>query len=267
MDGIPISDQDVVSLDQVADGVVGLRIVMVNVFAVRGESGWILVDTGLPYSADRIRRWAGTHFGNVAPQAIILTHGHFDHVGSARELADGWNISVFAHPTEMKYITGKSEYPKPDPTVGGGLMSLLSPTLPRGPEDLSDRARQFPEGGPIPGLPEWRWIATPGHTDGHVSFFRERDRTLIAGDAFSTTKAESATAIATQRAELHGPPAYFTSDWDSAKRSVEELANLRPQTVAAGHGLPMSGSEVADALLELAANFDTVARPKSKRAA
>ncbi|RYE43220.1 MAG: MBL fold metallo-hydrolase, partial [Hyphomicrobiales bacterium] len=38
----------------------------------------------------------------------------------------------------------------------------------------------------MPGLPEWRWIATPGHSPGHVSFYRDRDGTLIAGDAFVT---------------------------------------------------------------------------------
>jgi hypothetical protein len=88
---------------------------------------------------------------------------------------------------------------------------------------------------------------------------------LIAGDAFCTTKAESAMAIATQRPELHGPPAYYTSDWDAAKRSVEKLAQLRPQTLAAGHGRPMAGPDVADGLAELAARFDEVARPKRGR--
>ena len=146
-------------------------------------------------------------------------------------------------------------------------MSVLSPLYPRGPVDLTQHVRELPAGGSVPGLPEWKWIHTPGHTDGHVSLFRERDRTLIAGDAFSTTKAESVAAIATQRPELHGPPAYYTSDWDRAKQSVEQLSILRPKTAATGHGLPMSGAEIADALSELARNFDIVARPKTKRVA
>jgi glyoxylase-like metal-dependent hydrolase (beta-lactamase superfamily II) len=116
-------------------------------------------------------------------------------------------------------------------------------------------------------LDDWKWIHTPGHTDGHVSFFRESDRTLIVGDAFCTTKQESLLAIAEQKPELHGPPAYYTSDWEAAKRSVELLASLRPQTIAAGHGSPMSGPDVASALELLAANFDTIARPHPERRA
>jgi glyoxylase-like metal-dependent hydrolase (beta-lactamase superfamily II) len=65
----------------------------------------------------------------------------------------------------------------------------------------------LPEDGTIPGFPEWRWIHTPGHTVGHVSFFRDSDRVLIAGDALATTKQESFLAAAAQTPELHGPPA------------------------------------------------------------
>jgi glyoxylase-like metal-dependent hydrolase (beta-lactamase superfamily II) len=266
MDRIPVSEKDVVPLDQVANDVVGLRIGMVNVFAVLSSAGWVLVDAGLPLSADRIRRWTTVHFGeNARPQSIILTHGHFDHVGGLKELADTWDVPIYVHPLEMPYVTGKKEYPPPDPAVGGGLMALMSPLYPRGPIDVSAHARPFAEDGSIPDLPGWRWIHTPGHTEGHVSFFREDDRTLIVGDAFCTTKAESVLAIATQRAELHGPPAYYTSDWDSARRSVEQLAALHPNTVAPGHGLPMTGAGLAEGLNRLAENFDSVARPKHGR--
>ncbi len=117
----------------------------------------------------------------------------------------------------------------------------------------------------VPNLRGWRWIHTPGHTVGHVSFYRQEDRTLIVGDAFCTTKAESVLAVATQRPEFHGPRAYYTSYWDEAKHSVEKLAALRPVTVAVGQGLPMSGPDVAEGLSALEANFDFVARPKHGR--
>ena len=264
MDKVPVSDKDVVSLDHVAEGVVGLRIAFVNVFGVSNGTGdWTLVDAGTPLSADRIHRWAVSHFGEVPPKSIVLTHGHFDHVGALKELAEQWNVPVYVHPLEIPYVTGQKQYPPPDPTVGGGLMALMSPPYPRGPIDLGDRVRSFPEGQSVPDLAGWRWIHTPGHTDGHLSFVRESDRTLIVGDAFCTTKAESLAAVATQRAELHGPPAYYTSDWDKARRSVEDLSLLRPNCVAPGHGQPMAGAEVADALSELARNFDRVARPRT----
>ena len=144
-------------------------------------------------------------------------------------------------------------------------MALLSPLYPRGPIDVSSRAHRLPSDNSVPDLPGWRWIHTPGHTDGHVSFFREQDRMLIAGDALSTTKAESVIAIATQKAELHGPPAYYTSNSDLARDSVQQLATLRPQTVAAGHGKPLSGADVPDALQEFASRFDELARPKKAR--
>jgi glyoxylase-like metal-dependent hydrolase (beta-lactamase superfamily II) len=268
MDAIQISESDIAPLDQIAEGVMGLRILLVNVFAVRSKSGWTLIDAGLYLSATRIRSWAEQHFGKDSrPEAIVLTHGHFDHVGSLKELAEDWDVPVYLHPIEMPYVTGRSKYTAPDPSVGGGIMSVLAPFYPLGPIDIGTRARPLAPEGQIPYLTEWRWIHTPGHTEGHVSLFRESDRTLIVGDAFCTTKQESATAIATQRAELHGPPAYYTSDWDAAERSVQELASLRPHTIAPGHGLPMSGPHVADALAELARNFNTVARPQSHKAA
>jgi glyoxylase-like metal-dependent hydrolase (beta-lactamase superfamily II) len=266
MDKIPIPETDVASIDHVAAELTGIRIMMVNVFAIGTAANWTLVDAGLPYSTDRILSWAEQRFGERSrPKSIILTHGHFDHVGALKELADHWDVPVYAHALEMPYITGQKEYPPPNPSVGGGLMSLLSPIYPRGPIDVSRRVRPLPRENSLPDLPGWRWIYTPGHTDGHVSFFRDQDRTLIAGDAVSTTKAESLIAIATQRPELHGPPAYYTSNWDLARESVENLAALRPLTVAAGHGKPMSGAEVADTLQQLAANFDEVARPKKVR--
>lgn len=265
--GIEIKDADVLSLDHVAAGVIGLRIVLVNVYGVSTPNGWVLIDAGLPMSAGRIRRWADFQFGERKPSAILLTHGHFDHVGAFPEILNDWDVPVFAHELEIPYLQGKTQYPPPDPSAGGGIMSLLAPFYPRGPIDLRDRVQPFPANGKIPGLEDWKWIHTPGHTRGHVSFFRESDRTLLVGDAFCTTKQESVMSIATQKPELHGPPAYYTSDWDAAKASVELLADLRPVTVAAGHGSPMSGSDVADALDQLARNFDIVARPHGTRRA
>lgn len=264
-DGIQINDRDVVTFDSVAPGVFGLRIVLVNVYAVTTPEGWVLIDAGLPMSDGRIRRWAESHFGNRKPSAIVLTHGHFDHVGAFPQILEAWqwDVPVFAHQLELPYLRGQKKYPAPQASAGGGLMSLLAPFYPRGPIDLGDHVQPLPLNGTVPGLEDWKWIHTPGHTEGHVSFFRDSDRTLLVGDAFCTTKQESLTAIASQKPELHGPPAYYTSDWDAAKASVEILANLKPQCVAPGHGPPVAGAEVVTALDDLARNFDVVARPKS----
>jgi hypothetical protein len=99
-----------------------------------------------------------------------------------------------------------------------------------------------------------------------VSLFRDVDRTLIVGDAFCTTKQESFfAALATQRPELHGPPAYFTTDWDAARDSVQRLASLHPAFIAPGHGQPMAGDDAMRALIELSERFDEVARPEHGR--
>ena len=110
-------------------------------------------------------------------------------------------------------------------------------------------------------MPGWELIHTPGHTPGHVSFWRESDRTLIVGDAFITTRQESAYAVITQEPEMHGPPNYYTPDWESARTSVQRLAALEPERVITGHGRPMQGAAMREALRTLARDFDRIARP------
>jgi glyoxylase-like metal-dependent hydrolase (beta-lactamase superfamily II) len=245
------------------------RIAIVNVafFGVEGagDREWVLIDAGLPGTARLILRAAEKRFGRGSrPAAIILTHGHFDHVGGIRKLADFWDAPVFAHPQEFPFLNGTSSYPAPDPTVGGGLMASLSSLYPRGPIDVSDRLQMLPE-NEAPFMPGWTWIHTPGHSPGHVSLWRESDRTLIAGDAFITTNQESAYSVAVQRPEMHGPPTYYTPDWQGARASVEALAALDPETVITGHGPAMRGSEMRGALRLLAEDFDRIAVPEEGR--
>ena len=264
-DNIPLPSDEVVSLDAVATGVVGLRVLIVNVFAVGTSDGWVLVDAALNGSAARIKSWAREHFGAVPPHAIVLTHGHFDHVGALDELIEEWDVPVYVQAAELPYVTGERSYPAPDPSVGGGLMARMAATYPRGPIDIGGRAVVLPMDGTIPHLDGWRSIHTPGHTAGHVSLFRDADRTLIVGDACCTTKQESVLAVATQKPELHGPPSYYTTDWEAARDSVRRLAALEPAFIAPSHGRPMSGVDTADALDQLAARFDEVARPEQGR--
>lgn len=144
-------------------------------------------------------------------------------------------------------------------------MAALSRLYPRGPVDLGERLHALPDDGAVPGMRGWRYIHTAGHSVGHVSLWREADRTLIVGDAFVTTAQESAYAVTVQRAEMHGPPMYYTIDWGKAAASVMQVAGLEPEVVVTGHGIPMRGPKMRAALHQLAADFDRVAIPRTGR--
>jgi glyoxylase-like metal-dependent hydrolase (beta-lactamase superfamily II) len=252
----------------VAPGVWGKKDLFVNYYFIQDQSSnsWVLVDAGLKWSAARIKATASQLFGaNSTPAAIILTHGHFDHVGALETLANEWNVPIYAHSLEMPYLTGKSSYPPADPTVGGGMMATMSWMYPKGPIDISRQIQALPGDNTIPGLKDWKYIHSPGHTPGHISLFRETDKVLIAGDAFVTTKAESALFALSYRKHLSGPPKYYTCNWASAKISVLKLAALDPEIVATGHGVPMFGQEMRNSLHRLSRRFDELALPAQGR--
>lgn len=253
----------------VAPYVFGMKDTFVNIYMISSERApdeWVLIDAGLKWSANKIKKMAAMIFGKDSrPQCIILTHGHFDHVGSVQQLAEDWDVPVFAHFLERPYLTGRSSYPPPDPTVGGGMMASLSFMYPKKPIDITNRLHILSEDGLVPNLPEWRYVHTPGHAPGHISLFREEDRVLISGDALVTTKQESALSIMTQKRELNGPPKYFTTDWQAAYRSAKLLSDLEPSVIAAGHGKPMSGPSLQDDLQNLVVNFDINSKPSKGR--
>lgn len=244
------------------------RLGIVNVVYVGApDTGdWVLVDAGIPGSAGFIRRAAEQRFGDRdRPVAIVLTHGHFDHVGALEDLASDWDVPIYAHTEELPYLNGTRPYPPPDPSVGGGLMSALSRFYPRGPIDVRTWLQPLPADGTVPPLPGWRWVPTPGHTTGHIALWRESDRTLIAGDAFITTDQESAYSVATQKLEIQGPPMYFTPDWVSAKQSVHRLAELEPELAVTGHGHAIQGPELRQGLRKLDERFEEIAVPEQGR--
>lgn len=226
-----------------------------------GSSDWILVDAGMPKSADEIIEVAEERFPNQPPRYILLTHGHFDHVGSIVKLLEKWRVPVYAHPSEFPFLTGQRDYPEPDPGVEGGLLAKISAYYPNESIDIAAVLQTLPPDHSLPGLPEWQWIYTPGHSPGHVSFFRQRDRVLIAGDAFITVRADSFYKVLVQKKEVNGPPRYFTTNWQDAKQSVIQLNQFRPAIAVTGHGEAMQGEELETGLARLVDNFDELALP------
>lgn len=246
-------------MDQVAAGVHQLRIKrFVNVYFVEtGTPGeWVLIDTGLPGSHKEIIAAADELFYPGAhPEAILLTHGHLDHMGSAKELAQHWGVPVVAHPLELPYLTAKALHPPADPTVGGSLafMSRFFPTQLPNLEGLVE-ALPLDDEHP-PHLAQWRWLHVPGHAPGQIAFFRLADRTLLGADAFATTNHESVPAVLLGLPEISVAGAPFNYDWAQCRRSVETLADLEPRAIGCGHGPIITGPEATAGLRRLADHY------------
>jgi glyoxylase-like metal-dependent hydrolase (beta-lactamase superfamily II) len=243
--------------EAIAKGIRHLKILFVNAYLVETpeNDSWVLVDTGIPLSDGKIKKFAAEIYGaNSKPSAIVLTHGHFDHAGAALALAAHWEVPIYAHHLEMPYLTGVSDYAPQDPSVGGAI-AQMSRMFPHSGYDFGSRVYPIPESGELLEMSGWKIHHTPGHTAGHVSLFRESDKTLLAGDALATMNMDSWTSQITEKPEFCRPPAPFTPDWNAARKSIEFLASLNPETVAAGHGQTISGANTAARLKNFAENF------------
>ncbi|MED4886123.1 MBL fold metallo-hydrolase [Lysinibacillus fusiformis] len=240
-----------------------IQIVNIVLYGDPNTKEFVLIDAGMPKSAEEIISVVEERFGpNARPKAIILTHGHFDHVGGIIELINRWNVPVYAHALEMPYLTGTESYPEADPAVSSGLVAKMSPLFPNEAINLGENIQAIPSDGSVPFMQDFQWIHTPGHTPGHISLYREKDKALIVGDAFVTVKQESLYKVITQTKEISGPPRYLTTNWQAARKSVEKLEALKPSVAITGHGLPMEGKELTRELKKLVDNFEQIALPK-----
>lgn len=238
----------------IARDVVRIPTGIANAYIIGSPDNWVLIDAGTPGNKANILSAVTEHMGaNATPRAIVLTHGHFDHSGSASALAEHWGVSIYAHRRELPFVDGRSAYPPPDPTVGG-FMSQVIRFIPNSKINLRPHLREL-QVGPLLWLRHWQVIETPGHTAGHVSFFREQDGALIAGDAFTTMNQDSMLGTLSRKQEVWRPPTYYTPDWQQARKSVAKLAALGPRVLAAGHGVPMSGWGALEQLRQLATHF------------
>ncbi len=240
--------------EKIAQQVIWVPTGVSNAYILGDVERWVLVDSGAPGNGKQILKAVSEHLRpDATPAAILLTHGHFDISGSALELARRWSVRIHVHKLELPFVDGTSCYPPADPAVGGFVARLMR-FAPNTKIDLSPHVRALTI-QELPWIGGWQVIATPGHSPGHISLFRPSDRTLIAGDAFTTINHDSATAMFSKKPHVFRPPAAFTSDWQAAAQSARRVADLNPQVLAPAHGIPMAGEEALRQLKQLAENF------------
>lgn len=193
--------------------------------------GDTLVDAGSRYDAGRIARAVGDR-----PVALhALTHVHPDHQGSSKAVVERYRVP---------YAVPVGEASQAESGDFGGLTprtrrSRFVERFLGGPGVAVDRT--LSEGDEVGG--GFVAIALPGHTPGQLGYWRDRDRVLIAGDAFRNL------SYSTGRSYPAAPPWFFTVDQAEARRSMQKIVELRPSILAIGHGRPIvGGSKVLRAL-------------------
>lgn len=248
---------------EIAAGVYYLHVRRANVYFVRSPPSWVLIDAGWPGSADVIRAAGESLFGpGSRPAAILLTHAHPDHFGSAADLARVWQLPVWVHRDDLPYLKG-GVLPNDLLDPIGRVFAVLQHVLPERTvsrmtsTDLTDLGCVLPDqSAEVPGLPDWEYIHTPGHSPGHVVFFRPRDRVLVAGDVVLTAPLWGLWSSVRRPSR---PPWIASWNWELAKAAVGTIAELEPRVLATGHGVPMAGEQVARDLRVFAEHFSPAA--------
>jgi hydroxyacylglutathione hydrolase len=199
--------------------------------------GKVLVDTGVSASAGRLEPVVRDH----GVEAIALTHAHLDHAGSARRLSDEFGLPVWAgagdrDAAESGKAVKKAPFDKPGVSLVAGIGDFKGVPIARALVEGDDLGAGFTV------------LDAPGHSPGHVAFWRESDGVLIAGDVFFNMH------LFTTVPGLRQPPGPFTVDPERNRASERKLAALAPTVVGFGHG-PVIAGDAAEQLQRFVANL------------
>jgi len=156
--------------------------------------------------------------------AHALTHAHPDHQGASHEVCEARGIPLWcgeadADDMEQGTITDRQPDHPLNRLIDRFWLGLPHPV-----------ARRLREGDEVAGFSV---LDAPGHSPGHVAYWRERDRVLVLGDVLTNID------TFTGRPGLHEPKAIFTPDPVRNRASARRLASLSPALVCFGHGRPL----------------------------
>lgn len=189
----------------------------INVYVI----GDVLIDAATRRAEQRImRQLAGRQIA-----AHALTHAHPDHQGSSHAVCERLQIPLWCGQNDIPAMETPGGVR--NPKAPGWLNWVQQHTWTGPPHPV---ARALGEGDEVAGFTV---LDTPGHSAGHVSFWRESDRTLIVGDVLGNMH------FITGIPGLHLPPDLFTPDPARNRESARRLAELRPALACFGHGAPL----------------------------
>ncbi|HEX3692533.1 MAG TPA: MBL fold metallo-hydrolase [Solirubrobacteraceae bacterium] len=195
----------------------------INVYLVgeRGQPGCVLIDAATRQAEKRIFKQIGTR----ELSAHALTHVHPDHQGCSHAVCERYGVPLWCGQADVPAMESPG---KVTGAKAPAAMKRLQERFWVGPPHPV--ARALHEGDEVAGFTV---LETPGHTRGHVAFWRERDRVLILGDVLNDMN------LMTGMPGLHEPPHMFAADPAQNRASARRLAALRPALACFGHGAPL----------------------------